>query len=1081
MAAALVLTGSITVAVAGGSPESEAKTILEATGTQGGLVVHFGCGDGVLTAALRADDGFLVHGLDADPKNIAEARRHIRSLGLYGEVTVELWGGRSLPYADGLVNLFVAEDLRGLPLEEVLRTLAPNGVAYIRNRGQWTTTRKPRPLEIDEWTHALYDASGNAVSKDTVVAPPHHIQWVGSPRNARHHERLASITVVVSAAGRLYAVVDEAPTASILLPPRWSLVARDAFNGVVLWKRAIPSWEPYLRSFRSGPPEASRRLVARGERVYMTLGQGAPLEALDGATGRTITKYEGTEGTEEILCHEGELLVVLGGGSGQQKAKAPSPAPKSIVAIRTVTGEVLWRKPETTLMPMTLARGAGRVCYLSEDAVVCLEARTGEEIWRTERTVAQKRPGWSVPTVVVREDVILCADRQPDRAPDVDESTGKRIARWLAEGGAPGDLTAYSAQTGEILWTCRCAESFHAPIDVFVNDGLVWVGQSRARQGPDFTVARDLSTGEIKRRISPEKAFQTTMPHHRCHRNRATSRYIVAGRTGVEFIDTRTGDAFRHHWIRGVCQYGVLPANGLLYVPAHSCACYIEAKLAGFYALAPASARATASRPASAAERLERGPAYVKAGSRESGGDSTEDWPTYRHDSARSGSTETVVPRPLSILWQRDIGGRLSGPVIAEGKTFVASVDRHTVHALDARRGTQLWQYTAGGRIDSPPTVARGLAVFGAADGHVHCVRAADGVLAWRFRAAPQDRRVVAFGQLESVWPVHGSVLVNDAVVYCAAGRSSYLDGGIHLYRLDLKTGRKLSEEPIYSRDPATGEQPEEPTMFEMPGALPDVLSTDGELVYMRHLSLDPVTLRRQEPRQHLYSPAGFLNGDWWHRTYWIFGAHFYSGYIGWYFAGRETPAGRLLVTGDKSIYGFSYRPEFYRGSTGRRYQLFAADKKAQPAPEPPDYRRANRDYPPRGEAKFKPKYRWSRGVPLLVRSMVRAGDTLFLAGPPDRALRSPDAFAGKEGGILCTVSGRDGRLLEQYRLDSLPRFDGMAAANGRLYLSTEDGQLLCLGDGDQAPDSRALTPVAAVKRPPPGKAAEPGLAGHWR
>ena len=93
----------------------------------------------------------------------------------------------------------------------------------------------------------------------------------------------------------------------------------------------------------------------------------------------------------------------------------------------------------------------------------------------------------------------------------------------------------------------------------------------------------------------------------------------MAGRTGVEFIDLATGGAFRHHWTRGTCQFGTLPCNGLLYAPPHACACYIEAKLTGFLALAPASSKGSPPKgaPSKAAapagedpDRLERGPAY---------------------------------------------------------------------------------------------------------------------------------------------------------------------------------------------------------------------------------------------------------------------------------------------------------------------------------------------------------------------------------------------------------------------------------------------------------------------------------------
>ena len=139
----------------------------------------------------------------------------------------------------------------------------------------------------------------------------------------------------------------------------------------------------------------------------------------------------------------------------------------------------------------------------------------------------------------------------------------------------------------------------------------------------------------------------------------------------------------------------------------------------------------------------------------------SSDWPTWRHDNLRSGYTETPVPAELKQAWQAQLGGKL----------FVASVNEHAVRALDALTGERLWSFTAGGRVDSPPTYHRGSVLFGSADGFVYCLRAADGALAWRFRVAPADRRTVAYEQVESLWPLHGSVLVQDGVAYCLAGR----------------------------------------------------------------------------------------------------------------------------------------------------------------------------------------------------------------------------------------------------------------------------------------------------------------------
>jgi outer membrane protein assembly factor BamB len=387
--------------------------------------------------------------------------------------------------------------------------------------------------------------------------------------------------------------------------------------------------------------------------------------------------------------------------------------------------------------------------------------------------------------------------------------------------------------------------------------------------------------------------------------------------------------------------------------------------------------------------------------------------------------------------------------VVAGGRVFVAAVDAHAAHALEADTGEPAWTFTAGGRIDSPPSVARGRVIFGSADGHVYCLRIGDGSLVWRFRAAPEERRIMAFGQVESAWPVHGSVLVVEGAVYFVAGRSSFLDGGMVLYRLDLDSGSVLARQHVYSRDPETGEQPEEPMMFEMPGALPDVLSTDGKLVYMRHLAFDPQTLEPREPRTHLFSPAGFLNDNWWHRTYWIMGQHFYSGYIGWYFAGREAPAGRLLAYDDQRLYGYSYRPEFYRGSTGRKYHLFAVNRDAQPPQPPADYRRASRDYPARGAGKFHITFDWSQSTKILVRAMVLTDGKLFAAGAPAGALQDAALLEGRRGGLLTAVSTEDGRALREYKLAALPVFDGLAAAGGRLYLSTQDGKVHCLAGAD--------------------------------
>ena len=123
--------------------DDRAAGIIKSSGVKGGLVVHVGCGDGRLTAALRASDGYLVHGLDTDAGKVAAARKHIRSLGLYGKVSVATFDGEHLPYAENLVNLLVADKLDKVPMGEVMRVLAPRGVAVIN--GKKTVVFPPSP------------------------------------------------------------------------------------------------------------------------------------------------------------------------------------------------------------------------------------------------------------------------------------------------------------------------------------------------------------------------------------------------------------------------------------------------------------------------------------------------------------------------------------------------------------------------------------------------------------------------------------------------------------------------------------------------------------------------------------------------------------------------------------------------------------------------------------------------------------------------------------------------------------------------------------------------------------------------
>jgi len=104
--------------------------IYEEAGVQGGLVVGLSLADAEFTASLGAPEAITLEALDTDPQQVSKARNHLEAKGLYGKITVEQFDGRSLPYADNLVNLVVASDECQVANEEIARVLVPGGVAW---------------------------------------------------------------------------------------------------------------------------------------------------------------------------------------------------------------------------------------------------------------------------------------------------------------------------------------------------------------------------------------------------------------------------------------------------------------------------------------------------------------------------------------------------------------------------------------------------------------------------------------------------------------------------------------------------------------------------------------------------------------------------------------------------------------------------------------------------------------------------------------------------------------------------------------------------------------------------------------
>ena len=994
--------------------------ILDATGVKGGLVVHVGCGDGKLTAELRANEKYLVHGLDADPSNIEQARGYIRSLGIYGKVSVEHWTDNSLPYIENLVNLVVSEDLGGISMDEVMRVLCPNGVAYIKNpdKSGWNITVKPWPDAIDEWQQYLHGPDNNAVARDTVVGPPRHLQWTTDPVWSRSHMAISTVVSVVSSKGRIFSIEDKGRVENPFLPGKFTLVARDAFNGIKLWSHDFSDWESVTRYIKDMAVQLQRRLVAIGDTVYCTPGLSAPVMAFDAATGQIIKVYEGTTNTQEFAYDDGVLYLVIGdrmscarynivktysgkgvslGGSdptasfdgcGFDAAYAPQihdiPNPTcDIVAIDADSGTELFRKSNIqNYVGGTLAIRSAFLVFQTKTGFFCLNPATGGEKWSVSKSISSG-DGTSPNTLVLTDDAV-----------------------YAKEGGA---LHAYSLADGTHKWNVTVSNNYEKSADVFFAGGVVWAG------GSGKPKSYDPRTGALISTITQRKTGP--MGHDRCYRNFITERYYINSKTGgADFLRIDDGTELPHFWTRGTCGFGVLPCNGLLYSTPFSCQCSIEVMIQNMNAFYTEPGITNPDDPIVVVEndRLEKGPAYgfIDAAC------ATTDWPTYRHDGRRSGATTNSVPATgLVPSWQFQLTDP-SALTVEDGKVFVSDVDTHTVYALDGSDGHVVWSYVAGGRVDSPPTFYKGLVLFGSRDGWVYCLKADDGTLSWCFKGLP-DKMICAFGQLESAWPVCGSVLVKDGVVYFAAGRNSFLDGGIFQYGLDPKTGAVVYRSHVYG--PFAGGFPDDSGKAYKSG----IFLTDGNKLYIRHKTFDAQLNPLSSPANHIIATAGFLDRNVQHRTYWKLATDY---------GGKNiiNDCGEMIVLDGSDNYqmrGFPVTRHSYFDPRLRGYKLIKSGAEG-----------------------------WSVDIPMTTKAMLLADDVLFVAGNPmkdllvyDRSNRVEEAqtyvasYEDKLGGVMWALAKANGSKLAEYRLDASPCWDGMAAASNRLYITTMDGSIVCL------------------------------------
>ncbi|GMV80898.1 MAG: hypothetical protein AMXMBFR7_20820 [Planctomycetota bacterium] len=787
--------------VQAGAAAADAQAVLKQFERKTGLCAVWGCGregSAELLAQLAAQSEMLVHGLAQDEAALERARAAIRAQGVTGRATAERIELKTLPYVNDLVDLLVVEDpaalaAMGITKEECFRAIAPEGALCEKQGGTWTLSRKPRPAEMDDWTHVQHGPDGNMVSSDKLIRFPIGLRWVdGLPKNLN---RWASVRGWVISRGHCFAL--SATELENLEAPNKKdhyLVARNAFNGLPLWKINCETTDDgaALYWLNAGP------LASEPARVYAA--QKDKAIAVDAESGRIAATFA-TKYAPMRLCLLKDVLVAAC-WEGRDVSKSPlvkgslwatwvnKTNTGSVDAFDAKSGAPKWSVP---IAAQTVLAAGSTVYALAQTGnpptaceVVALDLESGKERWRLPHT--QLGSDADLQLSVAGAGWIVVTRRKSGSLAVFAETDGKQLWEDKQE-PKPNEKTQETAW----LWTP-------------VVDGLLW---SRNQK-------RDPLTGEVKGRTP------TWIPSQGCTPSVLVGNIITQSRGCTYQIfpqsesDKSKAQSVAFRAARGACMEGMVPANGMFYTAQNNCMC-APGQILGFLAFGPNGGDPD-TQAFEQPRPIQTGPAFGQVAAPAT----APEWPHYRGGPERNGSCPAEVPEKPGLLWSVSLAQEASGalapawnarlaplltaPVADRERVVLANGDRGEVVGCDAATGKVAWRALLGGRIDSPPTLHAGYAFVGGHDGWLYALRAQDGALAWRTRVAPVERRVVAHGQVESNWPAVGSVLVHDGLLYANAGRGSEIDGGVAVLALEPATGkivwaRHLAAGPLRRND----------------------------------------------------------------------------------------------------------------------------------------------------------------------------------------------------------------------------------------------------------------------------------------
>ena len=942
LAGLLLLSSFLSRATSAADAGPESLAALAATSSRGnqGLALVLGDPDGKLTVALAKGGRMNVQALIRDRELAAKLRLFLVENGPAERLSAVWWRTAHLPYLDDLINMVVVNgwggpEVNGLTLDDIVRVLCPNGVAVIGfNSGtDADVTALLAAAGKVKLAKAEKLARSGAWIKITKLMNPDFGEWT-SPYGGPELSHVSP--------DKVFSV----PFKEIRWcnGPNWG-----SFNNAVY----AGGHSFHLENLYVSSVASQLLLVARDAhngcelwREKITGGEGLcaddkcvycvdnkELVGRDALTGNVVQKYG--PATPGMALTSFDDCLIIGG-----------------TAVDKETGKVRWTRRAATQSAGT----AGKVFVCDGQNVEAVNLADGKTIWKVAPAELL------VPKSAYRIAIFVKADTVYIERDSVTEP--KSV------------LNALDLATGALRWSRPHDSGTVLPYAdaVYLISGV----NIKGNPGPKWA-EWDIKTGKETRALEP-----TTFTGGRCWSPTATEHFI----TGLEesiYFDRRTfTSTVTGRGVRSSCKIGSIFAYGLMYDLPHTCNC--GTVLRGVSAVSGGSniPKGEVS-PALISISAAPAPVAVNPG----------DWSVYRGNPARGASLPVELPAELKPAWSVAIGAAAPTQATgAAGRVYVANPDAHQVVALELSTGKKLWTFVAEGRVPLPPTLYKGLCLVADHAGWVYGLDASTGKPVWQFQAAPEQKYMCAYNQLESSWPVKSGVLVVADTACFSAGRTGISDGGI----------------TVFGVDPATGQQRWKKNFTRlMPN---DMLVSNGTDLFLERTHLNPIDGSESKLQKGYADFVLQSNG---------------------YEQGAGNSLLDLLSSADP---GQTWLRKSNPGHPRGAGQTVAFDKDrtvfTARVALPPKFALTEAQVRGAGAST------WTNSTAAQqMLGMVLAGPRVYCAGIPQ--YRDSD-----DKPALWILNSVDGKELQRLPLASAPIIDGVSAVGDHVLVATTDGHLVC-------------------------------------